>query len=1156
MPGQPFVVDTPSFYKPVPVSPFARPMDAHMAYGSQLATLGQLSAGGAQHLGGQFFAGQVGSRAGSFMGAALGGTIGGSIAGPLGALEGAWTGWDLGGMAGGPMLSSMPFFSNMAGRMMRPAIERVADQSRLRGMTQNFVHSGSELGLSGRGIDNTSSLLSGVSGLASANHLTRQDVLNVMSTAGAEGLFSSSQDTDKLLRTTKDLLGVIGAVAKLTGDPDFRKNIESIAQLKRSGVSLTDVPRALRELEDLSRTGGVDLQTMMSTSGALGAQVGQTMGLAPITGIQMGAGFGAISRQMMATGILGDREKAMLGGQSGLTQRMTQAGMGFWASNYDRMMPYLLEQQGTGFGINKQRLSDLTSGRISMNDLIGTGASNLSSPDAIQDVLANKDKYLDEIMSQTGSRGTMKAMRADMDRVMSMGTGLSRHHAMKIVLGGNADDATVRSTLKMLDSPELQRGLVDQDIASMRHQLFENQQFQLEQQANQADYGSRTSKFGRGVRGVFSPIGDTWDRFQTRGADQLANSTRAEELAQLGYAPIGMKSGPGSAFSRIAGQKTVEVGADGVARLVETGGLSAGDDAAMRYSRGEGRQLRDGYADIRDNMRDLAEDKSFAGRSLYHGARFMGGLSETALGAGAFFLPGKGLDTQARAFGLASSTATYGVGDRTLDAINTSDRSDWYRQTRGSAVGDMFRGVGSRVEFLGSDWMQEDAQEILRSVKKDSPMVTGAASATFDQQLQGAEELIEMLKKQGLSDAAARRFVAQAGMRVRGKGSKWYSSELKMNNADDLLAGALSNLEGFTEGEMAGIHSVVRGKGRGGQLFLQTAAGTDSGVQRMLTNTAQENNQILAASAQDDRSATTLSSTMSADDALGSFGLGDTNTATDDEKAVRDLLMGLSKDDAMALLLMASASDGNKYTLGRLTEYLSISDPEESKRRRSAVNRMRRLFDGLGEAQRTKLKKVANSGFKYITMDNITSPEAGLYTNVESSDSLSARLDNLMNAKGDLSSKDLDRLVTSTGTGATTATGLIEMYRSASAERKGQIRSKAGALLPSLNMIDEGSGDDAVRLSMLNAASSPSAEVMDVTGNTVPGTADTQKVRDELFTAQQESAKLWSGVGSQFGKTVTRLSTVIDRWEKAQWPTSKPDASVANEANKVIPKER
>lgn len=1142
MVGQPTLIDHPAYYKPVGVSPYGRSMDAHMAYGSQMATLGRLSYSGAQAAGGQFFAGMAAGPIGGAMGAVAGGLIGGLVGGPMGAIEGTTTGWDVGQLGFGYMLANSPMFNAAATRMMRPSIERAADTSRVRGMSQNFIYAGNELGISGRGFDNTHGVVTGATGIARANNVTRQDVLNLMSAAGDSGLFSSAQETEKVLDVTKKLFGMIGSVAKLTGDPDFRRNIQTIAQIKSMGVELAGVTRQLKDLEDLSRAGGVDMQTMMSTTGGFGVQVGQSMGLSGITGMRMGAGAGAITSQFNALGTMSARQKSMLGGADGMSSRLTQATMGYWNQNYDLAMPYLLEKTSSGYGINKQRLQDISSGRITLDALIQGGASNLSTPEAIQNVIANKDDYLDQIMGEVGTRGSLKNLRSSMGRIQGMGAGIDRHHALKIAMGGNVDDATVRMTLQMLDSPDLQRNLARQDAASLRHRKFEN---------NEA-YDSRTNQHLESL-GIFAQLSSKtsdamplWSRFQNRAADTYVNTQREAEMRELGYASTGMRSSPVHDIMNTSRRKRLRYNDDGTAELVDTDQMRDVDRYAMAASRGElpqdygAGQLPRDIRDLREGLkhRTIADDyreggflsavgsAHFAGgrHITNHAKRLRLGTIETLYGMGDAVLPGMGMGTSARNTALELSYGTYGLGDTTMDALNRSERSSGWKFSKGGFLADVAQDAG-----LGA--MVEDPMKLMQDVRDEQKTLEDSTSMSMEGRYDAGTRLIERLVKAGMSPQEARRYVASTAGRVGQAGHRWYKSNasMKFESLSD-VRGALTDQKALASDKFSGqdierIKSVMNDPSALTDT-LAGAGGLDLRIQEGLGRTAKEGAETLAAEGIDLRSLNGAGSRAQLDDLLGDLGLGDTNTASDAEAQARKLLMSLKRDDQLALLLVAakSGTHSGSQDSRRLADFAASSDA-----RRKAAIEMTELYNGQSQEIKAKLKSVATSS-------------RGLFSEIESIESLGGRLDALNRGAGILKSAELDNIVASKDAGATTASGLIQRYKSSNADGRKEILRKAGVFASALTQIDAGKDDNVVRSMMFEAAADPSSNYRDVGAVGTPTNREVDSLTQQYFDASMEAANVWGGVGQNLGVQVNRFASVIDRLEKSPLLMSKSDA--------------
>lgn len=1124
MPGLPYAVDLPGFYKASPVSPFGRSLDAHLAHGSQMANLGRISYGGAMSAGGQFFASQFAGGIGTAAGGLIGGGIGAFFGGGSGAFTGAEIGATVGGLALAPIIASNPLFNQVTQRAFRPAIERTADMSRLRGMTQEFVFSGGELGLGGRGIHDTSGLVGGAGILARTHGTTRQDVLNVMSSAGQEGLFGTSQDSEKILKTTKELMGMLGAVARLTGDPDFRRNVESIAQLKKMGIALQSVPAVMRELEDMSRSQGTNLQGMLATTGGFGVSLAGQMGVSQIAGLRMGAGMGEVGSHLSASGFFDERGKNLLGGTEGIQQRLTQAGMGFWSNNYNTLVPYLLKRTKTGFDLDKSKVEALSSGRVSMDDLIAQGSGNLDTMDALQHVMENRDVYTDKLMNQ-GARTTLSSIKAQMDRILAMNTGMSRHQALKMALGPGVDDKTVRATLAAIDDPATKQGLLQQDIASLRHQRQEN----LQAQQMRLEQGRQHFKATDLLPGAAGAV-NTWERFQTRESDFFSTYQRAEELKAVGYEATNIRASSHMDMLRGRTSQRMVMGDDGIARIEDdidpVTGQPRASAALDDYRDLSGSAPRTGRS-VRDNVQaNLGRMRGMGhgvGQMMTHLSRPGLFMNEVGLRAADYLAPGRGYGTRSAEISDGVSRHFYGYGDRTMDSLTGSAYDSWYKQYRGSFGGDLLHVAG-----LGG--LTQDAGEMISRAQGDHSALTGGMSTTPTERLDAADQLRAKLMGYGMTSQQAEDYVSKAGSRVSNATTRWWTGGLynHFSGMDDLML----RVGGETGGDKDMRRIVERAsKDKEVQrMLVSVAAGQDSTADKNLREATQGTSDLVASIMGDDVVGGTIGSMQDADALWGQLDLGDTRSGTDAEKSVRKMLMGLREIDRTALLLHAGS-----------TQVKSMREARDKFRQRGreyaeALQNARSLYENLSPEEQKALGKAA----RFKEFSQTLMPGVGT-SGLEDIESVSTRITQVQSV---MMTDTADSYVRSRGQ-SMSVQALASQYTRSNAPAREKLRAQYKDLARGFDMLDQ--GDEAgFRQEVLDAAISPGSEYNDTAGSSV---GMTQQMRDDEVKLRQMELQY----ARTFSSAVERFDTQISRLEKVSWPPSRADQEVQTMAAPVPP---
>jgi hypothetical protein len=195
---------------------------------------------------------------------------------------------------------------------------------------------------------------------------------------------------------------------------------------------------------------------------------------------------------------------------------------------------------------------------------------------------------------------------------------------------------------------------------------------------------------------------------------------------------------------------------------------------------------------------------------------------------------------------------------------------------------------------------------------------------------------------------------------------------------------------------------------------------------------------------------------------------------------------------------------------------------------------MTALYEGQSDEVKTKLKKAATSS-------------RGLFSGIESVESLGGRLDALNRGSGILKSAELDNVVASKGAGANTAAGLIQRYKSSNADGRKDILRKAGVFASALTQIDAGKDDNTVLSMMFDASADPSANYRDVGGVGTPTNKEIDSLTQQYFDVSMEAATTWGGVGRNLDVVVARFGVVVDKLEKSPLLMSKSDAKALND---------
>ena len=531
-PGLPMTM----FPRIAPPSPFMRPMEAALERGQAFGQMRNLVGSEAIQLGAQGLLGAASGMIGTGMGAAAGAAVGGAFFGGAGAFTGADIGSALGGMFLAPAVAQNPFLQRATAAAFRPGIQRAVDTSRIMGATRNFAVSGPDLDITGRGFSMEASraMMQDFTEMAKASggQFTRQDLVELLQASGEQGLLDFVQNKDQVVDSVKKVSSLVGTMAQITGDPDFKNNIRMMGQLQRFGVEMGQQEHVMRQMSMYARGAGMDVQTLMEQGGAAVA-AGQAAGIVPGLALQQG-GFGAmLGRQAVAGGAMDPMQLAILGGQQGVNQRVAEMQMGFLGGQgMQSLLPYLVEQgKGGELEINQARLARLRSGEVSYEEMISQGAAGMD-PKMLQQILSQNQELVNKISEQLGPQGTFVTMVKQVEQMQRRLGGADKITVASAAQALGMTQQQARQFELMYQDPDTINNMIAQQQVERRNLMFEQRQEEDRRRESMGGWGSRLrSRYGIGAG---PDISRPWTRLQEGVGDWMTDRAEAERLAGLG----------------------------------------------------------------------------------------------------------------------------------------------------------------------------------------------------------------------------------------------------------------------------------------------------------------------------------------------------------------------------------------------------------------------------------------------------------------------------------------------------------------------------------------------------------------------------------------------------------------------------------------------
>ncbi len=368
---------------------------------------------------------------------------------------------------------------------------------------------------------------------ASRGEFTRRDLMNIMQASGEQGLLDLAQNRQEITDTVKKISGVIGTMAQITGDPDFKNNIRMMGQLRRMGADIADMEQIAKDAAMYGRAAGMNAPEALAAGGAMGQQAFAQQGLVGALGIQSGVFGLGTARQAIAGGGITNLQRAALGGEQGMAQRMAQMNASF-IGNIDAMMPYLARRgEGGQLEIDRERLGRFRRGEMSLDEIIQQGAANANDPKMLQDLINGMADLKNELAKDLGPQGTFVAMVEQIRRVQKQTPGLTFESAAQVVTGNQ--QMAHQLTLMMRD-PSFAQGMQQQMGAEIMQRQYDRDQAEIQRREQEEGFTGAWNRGTTRARRFFGigRAGRAWEGFQEGIADWQTQRLEDERMAGVG----------------------------------------------------------------------------------------------------------------------------------------------------------------------------------------------------------------------------------------------------------------------------------------------------------------------------------------------------------------------------------------------------------------------------------------------------------------------------------------------------------------------------------------------------------------------------------------------------------------------------------------------
>lgn len=365
-------------------------------------------------------------------GALLGGLGGLAMGGPLGAIAGGWLGGKMGNAIG-----------NFA---LGPA---VADEQRgrqIQNMTAPYMVGGANLNaFTGQGMERSAAretarqlrTMTRDHDFERQTGFNTQDVMKITQLASDQGLLQTSRSPEDISRKVKDISKAVKTLVNITGDPDVRKAIASLGQMRELGFEgLAAQTGAVANRAAFARMAGVSQAAMMQQYGAPGAMMAQQIGMAGATGFNAGMMGGASANMAVSAGAFNDLQLSRAGGKAGVAQTNMMASLA--AANQDLYMAAALKRDAKGkLDVDVEAYKRAQG--MSVGDVARMAQDNIAKvgQQGIYELSTRKQEFKDILAQRMGPMGMQMNVIKQAQGLMKEVPGMTMGAALRVKIGAS-----------------------------------------------------------------------------------------------------------------------------------------------------------------------------------------------------------------------------------------------------------------------------------------------------------------------------------------------------------------------------------------------------------------------------------------------------------------------------------------------------------------------------------------------------------------------------------------------------------------------------------------------------------------------------------------------------------------------------------------------
>lgn len=478
-------------------------------------------------------------------GTAAGAAIGGRVGGMLGA-RGRGIG-QVAGAIGGGLLGFGPggrAVEQGAEAVTAPAIEQRAFGLQMQDISRNFAVSGPDLSEGGRG-------LSQRAGIQTANKMRKavkdeetsgfnmRDMMGISSMAGDMGMMDMAQNSEQIVGQAKNIAKGLSAFMRLANEPDVRRAMQQMSQMRSMGLTVPETAASMQNAQQFARMAGTSVASLSQNTGMPGAMTFQRQGMTGGLGMNVGMAAGGMASQAVASGAFTPGQLNMAGGQSGISQQLTEAATANLGVSFPMMAMLKRNDQGQ-LAIDQEKRQRIDSGEVSLTEQAGMAQRNVEQLGGAS-VITELSTRLNELKDELGKqRGPMGSILSTLQQGIAMQKELGGK-AAGIGIGGalralGLDPQQARTMEIMTKSPQFWRSMTQQ----MQQQKTEARREETTRRQRMADTSDLTAQIGRSgvVRGaaqigsrIGSMVSGAYDSASQWFSDQSDEREAADEEA-------------------------------------------------------------------------------------------------------------------------------------------------------------------------------------------------------------------------------------------------------------------------------------------------------------------------------------------------------------------------------------------------------------------------------------------------------------------------------------------------------------------------------------------------------------------------------------------------------------------------------------------------